>query len=106
MAKQESEKARPEIPEGLVRALAESKASADSEALLTDLIEFWGGTRQLALDLHREFHNAPTGGMTLQRIPEMIEMLVVTNASHQTLNKALAKLPITRFVSSASMGPA
>jgi hypothetical protein len=38
MAKRKSEpKARPEIPKGLVRALAERKASADSEALLTDL---------------------------------------------------------------------
>lgn len=72
-----------EIPKGLERALAERKPSADSEALLTDLIEVWGGTRQLALDLHTEFQGAAAGGMTRQRILEMIQRLVVTNTTHK-----------------------
>ena len=71
-----------EIPAGLMRALAERKPSADSEALLNDLIEVWGGTRKLALDLHAEFQHAARGGMTRQRILEMIQRLVVTNTTH------------------------
>lgn len=72
-----------EIPKGLARALAERKANADSEALLADLIEVWGGTRQLALDLHAEFQKAAAGGMTRQRILEMIQRLIVTNTTHE-----------------------
>ncbi|WP_143206407.1 hypothetical protein [Singulisphaera sp. GP187] len=71
------------MPKGLARALGERKASADSEALLTDLIEVWGGTRQLALDLHNEFQKAQVGGMTRQRILEMIQRLVLTNTTHE-----------------------
>jgi hypothetical protein len=82
MAKAREKKPR-EIPKGLVRALATRKASADSEALLTDMIDVWGGTRQLALDLHKEFQNASPGSMTRQRILEMIQRLVVTNTTHQ-----------------------
>ena len=72
-----------EIPKGLRRALAERKASADSEALLTDLIDVWGGTRQLALDLHSEFQHAAVGGMTRQRILEMLQRLIISNTTHQ-----------------------
>lgn len=82
MAKAKDKKTR-EIPKGLARALAERKASADSEALLTDLIDVWGGTRQLALDLHKEYQSAAAGGMTRQRILEMIQRLVITNTTHQ-----------------------
>lgn len=82
MAKTKSKPAR-EIPKGLQRALATRKASADSEALLLDLIEVWGGTRQLALDLHKEFQNAAAGGMTRQRILEMLQRLVINNTNHQ-----------------------
>ena len=71
-----------DIPKGLHKALAERKPSADSEALLTDLIEVGGGTRQLALDLHQEFQVAAKGGMTRQRILEMIQRLIVSNTTH------------------------
>jgi hypothetical protein len=72
-----------QLPKGLARALADRKANADSEALLADLIEVWGGTRQLALDLHNEFQRAQAGGMTRQRILEMIQRLIVTNTTHE-----------------------
>ena len=62
-----------QLPKGLARAIADRKANADNEALLSDLIEVWGGTRQLALDVHNEFQKAPAGGMTRQRIAEMIK---------------------------------
>lgn len=82
MAKTTKKTTGPEIPKGLVRALENRKPSADSEALLTDLIDVWGGTRKLALDLHKEFQNAAEGGMTRQRILEMIQRLVVSNTTH------------------------
>jgi hypothetical protein len=72
-----------QLPKGLARALADRKTTADSEALLSDLIEVWGGTRQLALDVHNEFQKAPSGGMTRQRIVEMIQRLIVTNTTHE-----------------------
>lgn len=71
-----------EIPPGLRRALADRKPGADSEALLADLIDVWGGTRQLALDLYQEFKSAGAGGMTRQRILEMIQRLIITNTTH------------------------
>jgi hypothetical protein len=43
------------LPLGLSRALGTNKTTADSEALLSDLIDVWGGTRQLAIDVHGEF---------------------------------------------------
>lgn len=83
MARTAKKKKPAEIPKGLARALAERKAGADSEALLNDLIEVWGGTRQLALDLHAEFQKAAAGGMTRQRILEMIQRLILTNTTHE-----------------------
>lgn len=86
MARKITEKQREAVldkmPKGLARVLADRKASADSEALLTDIIEVWGGTRQLALDLHSEFQNSKAGGMGRQRIIEMIQRLIVTNTTH------------------------
>ena len=49
---------KPQLPKGLREGLADRKAAADSEALLDDLIEVWGGTRQLAIDIHAEFQKA------------------------------------------------
>ena len=71
------------LPPGMTRALADRKASADSEALLSDLIEVWGGTRQLAIDIHAEFQSAGKGGMTRQRILEMFQRLIITNTTHE-----------------------
>jgi hypothetical protein len=51
----------------LARALADRKANADSEALLSDLIEVWGGTRQLALDVHNEFRPVSSIGTENRR---------------------------------------
>lgn len=59
--------------------LSDTKASADSETLLTEILEAWGGARNLARDLHSEFHEAGAGSMTRQRILEMIQRLIVNN---------------------------
>lgn len=77
--KPKTPKAKPELPEGLVRALATRKASADSEGLLSHLIDRWGGTERLAHDIYGEFQKAPKGGMTRQRIIEMIQRLILSN---------------------------
>jgi len=82
MAKKTVPKVRA-IPKGLARALIERKASADSEALLNDLIDVWGGTRRLALDIHGEFQKAAAGGMTRQRILEMMQRLIMNNTNHE-----------------------
>lgn len=82
-SKPKSEEFAQQLPKGVVRALADRKPSADSEKLLIDLIDVWGGTRQLALDLHKEFQAAGAGSMVRQRILEMIQRLVVTNTTHQ-----------------------
>ncbi len=80
MAKKKSESAhntRSKLPDALAKALADRKASADAGTMLSDLIEVWGGTRQLAVDIHAEFQKAPKGGMTRQRILEMFQRLIM-----------------------------
>jgi hypothetical protein len=71
------------VSNGITKALTERKAGLDSEALLNDLIDVWGGARQLAVDLHDEFQKAPSGGMVRQRIMEMIQRLILTNTTHE-----------------------
>lgn len=71
------------LPVGLARALSGRKKSTDSGELLSDLIDVWGGTRQLALDLHREYQKASEGGQTRQRILDMIQRLIITNTTNE-----------------------
>lgn len=70
------------LPPDLAKALTQRRRNADSEQLLLDMIEVWGGTRQLALDMHQEYQNAPAGGLTRQRILEMVQKLIVNNTNH------------------------
>lgn len=72
-----------ELPKGLTRVLSTQKASADSDTLLKDLLEAWGGTKQLAMDIYKEYQKAPEGGMTRQRILEMFQRLILTNTMHE-----------------------
>jgi hypothetical protein len=74
---------RPELPTAVGKILAGGKVTADSAALLSDLIDVWGGTKRLALDIHAEFQKAAAGGMTRQRILEMLQRLVITNTTHE-----------------------
>jgi hypothetical protein len=55
------------LPPELAKAIAASPKNANSEQLMLDLIEVWGGTRQLALDMFSEYQAAPIGGLTRQR---------------------------------------
>lgn len=59
--------------------IADTRNKADSEVLLHEVLEAWGGPVQLARDLHAEFHAAGPGSMTRQRILEMIQRLIVSN---------------------------
>lgn len=72
-----------ELPKGIERALGNRKPSADSEALLIDLVEIWGGTRALAKDLHTEFKGANPGSMCRQKILDMVHRLIINNTNHQ-----------------------
>ena len=67
----------------ILKAIKAPRFAADSAQLLSDLIDVWGGTRKLALDLRNEFQHASKGGMTRQRILEMIQRLVVVNTTHE-----------------------
>jgi hypothetical protein len=75
--------AQPELPAAVAKVLAGHKANTDSGALLASLIERWGGTERLAADIYSEFDAAPKGGMTRQRIIEMIQRLIITNTTHE-----------------------
>lgn len=81
LTERQKEVVREKLPQGLARVLADRKASTDSDALLTDLIDIWGGTRQLAIDVHSEFQKAKPGSMTRQRILEMLQRLILTNTT-------------------------
>ncbi len=76
------------LPKALAVALASRKASADAGAMLSDLVEVWGGTRQLAVDIHAEYQRAPKGGMTRQRILEMFQRLIMHTSDRDMANVA------------------
>lgn len=78
-AKKKDEKpvGNPALPKALAAALADRKSAVDAGTMLSDLIEVWGGPRQLAVDIHAEFNRAAKGGMTRQRILEMFQRLIM-----------------------------
>lgn len=82
------------IPKGVARALAERKPNADSEALLNELIKSWGGVERFAADVFQEFQHAAKGGMTRQRILEMMQRLILTNTTHE-IGKAIRPADLT-----------
>jgi hypothetical protein len=75
--------AQPALPAAVAKVLAGSKPSTDSGALLASLIDRWGGTDRLAADICDEFSAAPKGGMTRQRIIEMVQRLVINNTNNE-----------------------
>lgn len=72
------------LPPELAKAIAANPKNANSEQLMLDLVEVWGGTRQLALDIYNEFQKAPAGGLTRQRILQMFQGLVVTETNRDS----------------------
>ena len=76
------------LQEALQSALADRQNAVDAGGLLGDIIEIWGGPRRLASDIHREFQEAAVGGMTRQRILEMVQRLI-TYASDRQITKAV-----------------
>ncbi len=75
--------AQPELPAAVAKVLAGHKPNTDSGALLASLIERWGGTDRLAADIHSEFQAAAKGGMTRQRIIEMVQRLIINNTNNE-----------------------
>lgn len=61
--------------------IARSGSGIDSAQLLRELIEVWGGPAKLARDVYAEYQKATAGGMTRQRILEMIQRLIITNTT-------------------------
>ncbi len=74
---------QPDLPKALKAALSDRKGGIDSEQLLNALIDRWGGAERFANDIYQEFQKAPPGGMTRQRILEMMTRLTVTNTTHE-----------------------
>ena len=72
-----------EIPPAVLSALAARKPGIESGELLSALTRQWGGADRLAISIHDEFKNAQTGGMTRQRILEMITRLIVTTTERE-----------------------
>lgn len=66
----------------VVVSLAERSSSTDSEGLLTDLLEIWGGPRALAHDIYNEFQAARPGSNERQRYMDLIFRVVLTNTTH------------------------
>jgi hypothetical protein len=65
-------------PEQIARVLGRrGTAGIDSGALLATLIEKWGGIDRFAADIMLEYQAAKPGGLTRQRILEMINRLCV-----------------------------
>jgi hypothetical protein len=76
------------LPKALALALEDRKASVDAGTMLGDLIEVWGGPRQLAVDIYSEFQRAAKGGMTRQRILEMFQRLIMHTSDRDLANVA------------------
>lgn len=66
----------------VVTSLAERSSTTDSEGLLTDLIEIWGGPRALAHEIYNEFQAARAGSNERQRYIDLIARIVLTNTTH------------------------
>jgi hypothetical protein len=76
------------LPKALALALVDRKSSVDAGTMLGDLIEVWGGPRQLAVDIYSEFQTAGKGGMTRQRILEMFQRLIMHTSDRDLANIA------------------
>jgi len=63
----------------VVKSLLEDSSLVNSEQLLSDIIQEWGGTRALARDIKKAFDKAPEGSMTRQRFFEMFQRLIISN---------------------------
>lgn len=74
------------MPEAVKEVLRAAPPGVDSGELLNELLRAWGGAAQLAKDLKSEFTSAVAGGMTRQRILEMIQRLIVVNTQHDLAN--------------------
>lgn len=68
-------------PDAMREAIAATGNGVDSGMLLNSLIECWGGAGAFARDIFSEYQQGKPGGLTRQKILEMVSRLtiVVTN---------------------------
>jgi len=78
-----SEEAKKAMTGQVRRLIADPESSVDTDGLLRDLIDIWGGTHRLAQDFMLEFKAAAPGSLTRQRILEMMQRLIITNTAGQ-----------------------
>jgi hypothetical protein len=70
-------------------ALTTRHLGNDSNELLVQIMEQWGGPREFARNMWVEFSAAKPGSLIRQNLLEMIQKLVVNNTNHsitQTVN--------------------
>jgi hypothetical protein len=73
----------PETGDKAIReALTTRRLGHDSNELLLQIMDVWGGPAQFARELLTEFHAAKPGSLIRQNILEMIQKLVVNNTNH------------------------
>jgi hypothetical protein len=70
------------VTKSIRRSIALSVPGTDSAQLLSDIIEEWGGTKNLARSIKQAFDAADDGSMIRQRFLEMIQRLIITNTTH------------------------
>ena len=77
------EKVKAEVSVDAVRdALLTRRLGNDSNELLVQIMERWGGPAEFARSLFVEFEAAKPGSLIRQNILEMIQKLVVNNTNH------------------------
>ena len=70
--------------QAFAKLLAKRKGSGvDTGALLNALIEQWGGVHRFASDIFAEYQQGKPGGMTRQKILEMVARLVTVVTNQQ-----------------------
>lgn len=68
-----------QLPGDVQSALLGSDHAIDQETLLRELLESFGGPKEIAKTMYMEFHDAPPGGITRQRIMELFVRLIMSS---------------------------
>lgn len=79
-----------ELPSQIQKAIVLDSNQIDQETLLSAIVDKFGGPNEIAATVYREYHDGQPGGITRQRIIEMITRLVI-NVSENNAN--LVKRP-------------
>jgi hypothetical protein len=55
----------------------------DTAALLTEIIDVWGGARNIALDMKLNYESSPKGSVVRQRTMDTIQRLIIQNTASE-----------------------